>query len=212
MAFYLRKDARNSSSVPGLSDDIARCIAEHRRDLPTPYYLYSQRVIRESSTCYRGLFPDRARIFYSLKANPQADLVQQFFRLGVGAEIASEGEWQACKAAGVPAADVVVGGVSKSKEFLASICQRGPAAVVLDSLTEWRRLQEVLSIGGPVPVLLRINPGISLGGLNMAGGSQFGLEMEQALAIARECSASTHARIPRTPFLFRLAAAHRLLS
>ena len=30
MAFYLRRDARNSASVPGLSDEIARSIAERQ--------------------------------------------------------------------------------------------------------------------------------------------------------------------------------------
>ncbi len=190
MVFQLRKQARNSSSVPGLSDDIARCIAEHGRELATPFYLYSERRLREAAESYRALFPAGTRIFYSLKANPQIRLVQQFFALGFGAEIGSEGEWQACIAAGVPPAQVVVGGVSKSEEFFSSMGRSGPAAIILDSITEWRRLQKVLSMESPAPVLLRVNPAISLGGVNMAGGSQFGLEIEQALAIARECSTS----------------------
>ena len=202
MAIHLRKDACNSSSVSGLSDDVARCIAKRGRELPTPFYLYSQQLLREAIASYRGLFPAQARFFYSLKANPQAALVQQFFRLGVGAEIGSEGEWQACAAAGVSTPHIVVGGVSKSEEFLSSVCRSGPAAVVLDSIIEWRRLQKVLSVGRSVPVLLRINPGISLGGLNMAGGSQFGLDMEQALAIARECSTSSQAQFLGLHFYF----------
>jgi diaminopimelate decarboxylase len=202
MAFYLRKDARNSASVPGLSDDIARCLAEYGRELPTPFYLYSERLIREATATYRGLFPEQARLFYSLKANPQAALVQQFLRLGVGAEIASEGEWQVCMAAGIPAPHVVVGGVSKSEEFLSSVCRGGSAAIVLDSNNEWRRLRKLLSVGYSAPVLLRVNPGISLGGLNMAGGSQFGLEMEQAIAIARECSNSSHVQFLGLHFYF----------
>jgi diaminopimelate decarboxylase len=196
MAFQLWKGACDFSSVPAMSDDIARCIAERRRELPTPFYLYSQRLLREATTRYHDLLPAEARLFYSMKANPQAALVQQFFRLGVGAEIGSEGEWQVCTAASVSASHVVVGGVSKSEEFLSSVCRSGPAAVVIDSIVEWRRLQKMLSFGLSAPVLLRINPGISLGGLNMAGGSQFGLDMEQALAIAHECST-----IPRAHFL-----------
>jgi diaminopimelate decarboxylase len=202
MAFHLRKDACNSSSAPELSDDIARCITEHRRELPTPFYLYSQRLLREATTSYRGLFPAQVRLFYSLKANPQVALVREFFRLGVDAEIGSEGEWQACTAAGVAAPHVVVGGVSKSEEFLSSVCRSGPAAIVLDSIIEWRRLQKGLSVGDSAPILLRINPGISLGGLNMAGGSQFGLDTEQALAIARECSTSSQAQFLGLHFYF----------
>jgi diaminopimelate decarboxylase len=102
----------------------------------------------------------------------------------------------------VTPSQVVVGGVSKSEEFFSSVCRSRPAAIVLDSIIEWRRLQKVLSAGQSVPVLLRINPAISLGGLNMAGGSQFGLDMEQALTIARECSTSPSAQFLGLHFYF----------
>jgi diaminopimelate decarboxylase len=36
-----------------------------------------------------------------------------------------------------------------------------------------------------IPILLRINPGKTFGGLNMAGGTQFGLSVAQALSIAK---------------------------
>ena len=65
MAIHLRKDACNSSSVPGLSEDVARCIAKRGRELPTPFYLYSQQLLREAIASYRGLFPARARFFHS---------------------------------------------------------------------------------------------------------------------------------------------------
>jgi diaminopimelate decarboxylase len=202
MAFHLGKNAFHSSSGSGLSDEIARCVAEYKRELTTPFYLYSQRLLREATENYRGLFPAQTRLFYSLKANPQIALVEEFSRFGVGAEIASEGEWQVSMAAGVPADQVIVGGVSKSEEFLSCVCRSGVATVVLDSENEWRRLREVLSTGCSTTVLLRINPGVSLGGLNMAGGSQFGLELEQALAIARECSTCPTAKFLGLHFYF----------
>ena len=186
----------NSSSPPRFDDDAVQWIAEHRHELRTPLYLYSERLMRDAVSSYRRLFPTNATLFYSLKANPQPALVQEFFALGAGAEIASEGEWNTCALAGVPPSHILVGGVSKSEDFLSTISQSTAAAVVVDSEAEWRRLQRVLPSGRPLPVLLRINPGISLAGLNMAGGSQFGLEVSQAAAIAHECAAN-----PRSRFL-----------
>jgi len=43
-------------------------ITAHKDDLPTPLYLYSE-------AAYRELFPDNAKLFYSLKANPHQDYV-----------------------------------------------------------------------------------------------------------------------------------------
>lgn len=167
-------------------EEILQWLAEHRKELPTPFYLYSERQMNQAVTSYRSLFPENSKMFYALKANPQPGLVRHFSSLGVGAEITGSGEWRACSLADVAPSNILVGGVSKSEEFLSICCKSNPAAVVIESETEWRRLKKVAPASCKLPILLRINPGISFGGLNMAGGSQFGLSIDQALEIARE--------------------------
>lgn len=169
-------------------DDVLQWIAEHRDELSTPFYLYSERRLNDSVASYRSLFPKNSKAFYSLKANPQPGLVRHFSSLGLGAEIASRGEWQLCALADVASPNILVGGVSKSEEFISALCSSNPAAIVLESETEWRRLNKVAPTSHKVLILLRINPGVSFGGLDMAGGTQFGLSPEQALLIARGCS------------------------
>ena len=157
----------------------ARCLPSTVR-ITHAILLYSQRLVREATAAIVVCFQPADSL---LPESHRSRLVSNAFassRREIGMS-----EWQACSAAGVSAPHVVVGGVSKSEEFLSSICRSGPAAVVLDSMVEWRRLQRVLSVGRSAPVLLRINPGISRGGLNMAGGSQFGLDRSKRSHRAR---------------------------
>ena len=135
-----------------------------------------------------GLFPLGTQLFYSLKANPQPGIVKHFAQRGIRPEIASVGERQLCLQAGVPADDILIGGVSKASRYLAEVCETGSCAIVIDSLSEWNRLKAVVAGGVQPQVLLRIAPGVALGGLDMAASSQFGLNQQQAIEVVHECN------------------------
>ena len=173
-------------------DAVLAWIAERHADLPTPLYLYSARALAESAESFRALFPAGARGFYSLKSNPQPGLLRRFTELGLGAEVVSPGEWRVACDVGVE--HPLVGGVSRSEAFFSQVLRETkPTALVVDSHSEFRRLAAAASkaqdhLSAPVPVLLRINPGLSFGGLNMAGGTQFGLSPEQAVELAALCT------------------------
>jgi diaminopimelate decarboxylase len=82
--------------------------------------------------------------------------------------------------------------LSKSEQFLTTLCHTNPAAIVIESETEWQRLKKVAPTFERIPMLLRINQGKTFGGLNMAGGTQFGLSMAQALSIAKAAASIAH--------------------
>ena len=172
-------------------DSFLAWLTRHGRSVSTPAYIYDETELDRSLVALAGLLPERAPLFYSLKANPQPGIVELLAARKVGAEVASAGEWRACRMAGVPAADIVVGGVGKTGAFLAEVAAARPAAVVIDSLAEWTRAVSAFPSGAGVPVLLRINPGVRLGGLDMGGASQFGLDPEQGLEVARLAAQSS---------------------
>jgi diaminopimelate decarboxylase len=153
----------------------------------TPAYIYSEELLSAAVAALRSLFPAGTRLFYSLKANPQPEIVRRLACHGVCGEVASLGEYRMCRLAGLRPSDILVGGVSKSVDYLSTACKHGHAGIVIDSPAEWRRLRDVVASGLSARVLLRVNPGLSLGGLDMAGESQFGLDVDQALSIAAEC-------------------------
>lgn len=183
-------------------EDAWQWITNHKGELPTPLYLYSESALDKAVNSYRSLFPENARGFYSLKANPQPELVRHFASLGIGAEIAGEGEWRLCAVADALPAHILTGGVSKSEPFLETVWRQGAAAIVIESETEWQRLNRVAGDLPPMSILLRINPGVSFGGLNMAGGSQFGLSVEQAIPMARQCAAHDRLQFQGLHFYF----------
>ncbi len=174
------------------TDRVLKWIAAREPEISTPLYLYAESGLNDSVASFRTLFPENSRGFYSLKSNPQPGLVRHFASLGIGAEIAGQGEWRMCALADAAPSNVLAGGVSKSGDFLATLCDSGPAAIVIESETEWQRLESVATASRRAQILLRINPGVSFGGLNMAGGSQFGLSTEQAIGIARQCSTNAN--------------------
>ena len=169
-------------------DKLLNCIVQRKDELETPLYLYSAEQLDLAADRLLTLFPHGARLFYSLKANPQPGIVKHFAQRAIRPEIASAGERQLCLQAGVAAEEILVGGVSKSSRYLADVCESGCYALVIDSLSEWNRLKTIISAGRQPKVLLRIAPGVPLGGLDMAGSSQFGLSCEQAVRVAHDCN------------------------
>jgi diaminopimelate decarboxylase len=183
-------------------NEFLRWLQVNIESVRTPAYIYIESILEVAFAELKALFPEEVRIFYSLKANPQPGIVRYLSRLGAGGEVASAGECHMCSIAGVPAQNILVGGVAKSTEYLASVCDQGNAAIVVESPMEWRRLRDALSSSRHAQVLLRVNPGVSLGGLDMAGESQFGLDIEQAVAIAVECQADPHTEFMGLHFYF----------
>ena len=171
-------------------DKLLNCIVQRKDDLITPLYLYSADQLDLSADNLLSIFPKGSQLFYSLKANPQSAIVKHFVARGIRPEIASAGERQICLQAGVAPEEILVGGVSKSSQYLADVCESGCYAIVIDSLSEWSRLKTIITGDLRPKVLLRIGPGVPLGGLDMAGSSQFGLSCEQAISVAHECNAS----------------------
>lgn len=182
----------DSAQVTGVTEDkLLNCIVQRRDELKTPLYMYSADQLDLSADNLLSLFPEDTQLFYSLKANPQPGIVRHLAGKGIRPEIASAGERQICLQAGVAPEEILVGGVSKSSKYLSAVCNSGCYAIVIDSLSEWTRLKTIISSGLQPRVLLRIAPGVSLGGLDMAGSSQFGLSCEQAVRVAHECNSSS---------------------
>lgn len=167
-------------------------VFEFRDRLRTPCYVYAEATLSESLQRLRTCLPRAARVFYSLKANPQPEVAAVFDKLGAWPEVASEGEYNLCLSAGIAPAHILVGGVAKSADFLARICREGCHATTIDSAGELARLVGIAEPGSGVRFLLRVNPGIAIGGLDMGGDSQFGLGVDDAIAVLKRGGFGPH--------------------
>ncbi len=152
----------------------------------------------------RAALPVGSHLLYSAKANPHQQLLAEARAAGCGLELASPGELKRSIAAGLDPADSVLVGPAKPDAFLTTALAVGIGALVVESVTELRRLEAVARRMAveDVPVLLRLSLNGAKGSLRMSG-HQFGMERDDII--------SCHAVMARSEVL-RFAGYHGYLA
>lgn len=163
--------------------DIFRLV-EH---FDTPLMVYSEHSIQESVGRLRDMLPERSRIAYSVKANPNPSILRVLNGLGLMVEAASAGELALALRSGYTAANVLLGGPAKRAEALRFASEAGVCAIMIESRSELERLsEECCTSGRTARILLRVNPVrlASASVLRMTGlASQFGIDEAELPAI-----------------------------
>lgn len=162
-----------------MSDAVLGWIARHAPTLPTPCYVYDEAALRHAYDRLAALLPG-ARIFYAMKANPQPALVAALHRRGAGAEVGSEDEYRAARTAGLPAAAIALGGISRTRAFVAAACAEGIGAFIAESARDL----ELVPSGSPVPVLVRVRPPLPEG-VRVDPAGWFGFSVPEAVEAIR---------------------------
>ena len=145
----------------------------------TPLFVYDDAVLSAQFDTLRRSLPDNVAIYYSIKANPNPEIVKFFAKRAAGLEVASAGEFVTALAAGVSPKDVLFAGPGKTAEELAYVCEAGLGELHVESMEE---LEAVEALGLPIDVCLRFNPAASAsGGAMRMGGkpSPFGFDEEE---------------------------------
>ena len=166
--------------------DLDRVLSE----VGTPCYLYSAELVRRRFAELTGAFPGY-KVCYSLKANPNPEVVRMLRELGAGAEVSSAGELRTALDAGVEPEDVVLVGPAKTDEETADAVRAGIHAVVVDSAEELERVGGAARAAGRRQrVLLRVNTNEEpVTREAMVGGpSKFGFDEEKLVDEVRGAS------------------------
>jgi len=154
-------------------------------DYGTPLFVYFTDIMEMQLNTLRTALPSHAKLFYSVKANPNPWIMRFFAERDVGFELASQGELLIAQHAGIPAEQMILVGPAKTNDELNHAVSAGLQAVVVESATELTRLEKLASGNAPISVALRLNLGRSGGRLSMAGETQFGMEFETALTLLK---------------------------
>ncbi len=99
-------------------------------------------------------------VCYAGKALLFVALARRIARSPLGLDVCSLGELLTAERAGVPAERLVLHGCGKTDEELRAVCAGRAGRIVVDNVEELERLTRVAAPERPVPVLLRVNPGI----------------------------------------------------
>ncbi|MFZ0706499.1 MAG: diaminopimelate decarboxylase [Candidatus Korobacteraceae bacterium] len=148
----------------------------------TPVFIYDQSVLQRKWELLRSTFPSRIDIHYSVKANPNPNILAFFLEQGAGLEIASAGELHQALAAGCRPERMLFAGPGKSPAELGLALSMNIGEIHAESLTELRRIESIAErLGQVAPVALRINPASEAqGGAMRMGGkaTPFGIDEE----------------------------------
>lgn len=174
-----------------MPDDVRRHrdVLEQLGPAPTPAYVYDLAVVRDNHSHLRAALPERAGLYYSLKANPHPAVLRELRAGGALPEVCSPGELDAALAAGWSAADVLYTGPGKRDADVERAIRLGVREFSVDSVTALDQLEAIATArGAEVRCLLRINDDQPAAGqgLAMTGvASQFGADLEWVLAEPR---------------------------
>lgn len=149
----------------------------------TPFYIYDSQVIKNQYTSLKEKLPNIIDVFFSMKANPNINIVKFLNKLGSGIEIASIGELKASLAMGVDPKRIVFAGPAKSIEGLTLAIKKQIFAINVESINELQKVEKICKeLNLTQNVNLRINPLFTVDEsiLQMGGGAmKFGIDEEQ---------------------------------
>jgi ornithine decarboxylase len=108
-------------------------------DEAPPYLLIDREVVKEKVlTIGKGI--KHSRVFYAVKANPDKEVLTFMNSLGVGFEIASEGELQILASLGVEPERIITSNPVKTLKFLQQAVSYGVRYFAYDSQSEVEKL------------------------------------------------------------------------
>lgn len=155
----------------------------------TPLFVYSRDLVSRRIAALRAAMPARLAVHYAVKANPFGPLLEHMAGLVDGFDIASGGELNIVRAAGIDLARVSFAGPGKRDAELEAAIAAG-VTLNLESDGEAARALAIASRLGVVPRLaIRVNPDFDLkgSGMKMGGGAKpFGIDAERVPALARK--------------------------
>jgi len=164
-----------------------------------PFYIYDSQVIKDQYSSLEEKLPSIIDVFFSMKANPNINIVRFLNQLGSGIEIASIGELKAAISMGVDPKRIVFAGPAKSIEGLKLAIEKQIFAINVESINELQKVEKLCkSLNLTQNINLRINPLFTVDEsiLQMGGGAmKFGIDEEQIPNFTEVFSTLEYAKI-----------------
>lgn len=188
----VRNEILRAGRLGGLSPD------ELAERFGTPLYVYDLDVIERQVGALRAVLPPVVEVAYAVKANPALAVLAHLGRLGLGADVASGGELELARRAGIPPDRIVMTGPGKRDDELTAAVEAGIRAVTVESPGELGRLESIAAAAGRIqPVMLRaaVTEDARLERVRLVGddgAGKFGMDPGDLLESARRASASRH--------------------
>jgi diaminopimelate decarboxylase len=130
----------------------------------TPSWVYSAGALRRRLGALRRALDGAglaATIHFAVKANPCLAVLRVLAAAGAGADVVSEGELRAARAAGIPASAIVFSGVGKTERELRLALAEDILQINAESAEEVEAIAALAAaLGRTARVALRVNPDV----------------------------------------------------
>jgi len=146
-------------------------------DEEPPYLLVDKDVVREKVSLI-GKNIENSRVFYAVKANPDIEVLRFLNELGMGFEIASEGELKILASLGVEAGRIITSNPVKTLKFLHEASSYGIKYYAYDSKAE---VDKIAKYAPGSSVYVRLS--VSNEGSEWPLSKKFGVEIEDAMEL-----------------------------
>lgn len=147
----------------------------------SPLYVYDADKVRQSLADLHAALPQPARLYYSLKANPNPELIRPLRLGGCGAEISSPGELRAAARAGWLGESCLYTGPAKTPAEIDAALRQGVRRFSVESVEDLRRVGMVATaLEVRADCLVRVSGALGgAAGIRMAGrATQFGVPLD----------------------------------
>lgn len=173
-------------------------VSQLAEEFGTPLFVYDQSVMQRKIDEVRSMLPRGFKLYYSIKANPNASILKFFLEQGCGLEVASGGELFQTLRVGCPHDRLIFAGPGKSQDELAAALQASIREIHVESIEEARCINGLAAAAGlPATIALRVNPVDAAGGAMRMGGraSPFGIDEEDLNEVLDEILKLSHLKV-----------------
>lgn len=138
-------------------------IDEISSNLETPYYLYSENLIKENINSYMKHATKQTLFCYSVKANSNLSILKLIASMGMGFDVVSKGELYRVMKVGADPKKIVYSGVGKRKDEIKFALECGILCFNVESEGELHVINEQASLMESVAnVSIRVNPDVAV--------------------------------------------------
>lgn len=126
-----------------------------------PFYIYNVDHVTSRIRSYQQAFQHKAQIFYAMKANNNAQVLQAIRAAGLGVDVVSLGEAEWALENDFDALDIIFSGVSKTRHEIERALAVGIRQLNVESVPELRRIIEIARAANRTArVAFRMNPDV----------------------------------------------------
>ena len=124
----------------------------------TPLFVYDEATLRARAADAAAAFDDG--VAFASKSFLCGAMARLAHEEGLCVDVATGGEFDLVRRAGVPASRVIVHGNNKSESELTTAVDAGVHRLVVDNFDEIARLRSLVSTSRPLSCLVRVTPGV----------------------------------------------------